>query len=166
MLQLVGAQKSGGMTCTAAIVFVPERNMRDTEWRGDMLKLHLLCLALTRATDRVYIFLEDLQEQPLNKDGPPVDGDSLAVMKKLEYWTRLIQEGKKLWTTSLSIDPKFAVATSKTTERCIMAPPPCFKSDVFMRNITRDKHTPHSLAEDVHHVIEQAYNSFQFFEVE
>jgi hypothetical protein len=55
ILQLVGAQKSGGMTCTAAIVFVPKRNKRDTEWRGDMMKLHLLYLALTRATDHLYI---------------------------------------------------------------------------------------------------------------
>jgi ATP-dependent exoDNAse (exonuclease V) beta subunit len=137
-----------------------KRNKRDAEWRGYMLKLHLLYLALTRATDRVYIILEDLQdegsltahERPQNKEGPPLEGDSLALMKKHEYWTRLIQQGRKLWTTSLSINLKFAVATRKTTEQFIMTLPPCFKSDVFVRNITRDKYTPHALAEVVHHV--------------
>jgi hypothetical protein len=93
ILQLVGAQKSGGMTCTAAIVFVPKRNMHDAEWRGDMLKLHLLYLALTRATDRVYIFAGRLAGATSNKGhGRPCHGSIGLSCRHTSFRNRMPEE--------------------------------------------------------------------------
>jgi hypothetical protein len=145
ILQLAGAQKSGGMTCTVAILFVPKRNKRDTEWCGDMLKLHLLYLALTRATDRVYSLLEDMpnahprteHQQTESMSGPHLGEDSSSLMKKQEHWTRLILQGVRLWNTTLEITTPQAVAITRTSKKSLTTTPSYFKSNVFARSITR-----------------------------
>jgi hypothetical protein len=145
ILQLVEAQNAGGMTCTVAILFVPKRNKRDTEWCGDMLTLHLLYLALTRATDRMYMLLEDMRnahprtehQQTESMSGPHPEEDRWSLMKKREHWTRLILQGIRLWTTTLEITTAEAVAITRTSQKTLMTTPPYFKSNVFVLSVTR-----------------------------
>jgi hypothetical protein len=54
------------------------------------------------------------------------------------------------------VSPHVAIATKKTTERFLMIPPPCFKSDVFMRNIARERCSARAWVEGVQNVNDKA----------
>jgi hypothetical protein len=99
VIRLVGAQKSGGMTCKTAILVVPRRKHRDKVWIGDMLKLHLLHLPITRACSRLCISIEDLREKTPEREmhacSPPMSSDK----QKQRYWEKIVDLASGLLTT-------------------------------------------------------------------
>ena len=57
-----GTQNVNGVTRTVVLSYIVRRNKWDQSWQGEVLEPYVHVQSFTRATDRHYVFIEDLSE--------------------------------------------------------------------------------------------------------
>jgi len=69
VLAFSAALRSGGGDCAVAFLCVPQRQRGDISWVGDAIQRHLIFFGLSRASDAVYICMEDLSSRVVLPNG-------------------------------------------------------------------------------------------------
>ena len=102
LLSFCAMEKAGGRDCRVCFFCCPRRQRDDLSWAGDALQKNLLYVALTRASWRLWVVLEDLRpcegNQHREHSRPPRLLNAL-----MDCCTKLLQRCGSDWTDSVLI---------------------------------------------------------------
>jgi hypothetical protein len=132
-VQLLGVKKSGGFSGEVSFLITTHNTGAARAWAGDALKPHLLRIGLSRATDRSYLFIEDLttnvqMASSSSAWNPLHDSNESNMAKHRKPWLNLISSAQSTWLNHLDIPDVMACVT---TPRHLDPAPHMYSPKVF-----------------------------------